>query len=184
MTRYARPITVLCGIALAGGILAGECVPAKASVGSLLGQSITSATATWEATLADADQAAAGGPLLVSWVVVKGRQYGFVDVVNSGTLDLSGMTLSLNTIASDKVPTMEISACTVSWKQSDANCSGVQTSIWSTSGGSKDVSVSLNVGTRLRLLITSGERTSNKLTTTLGAKVSRNQARSATTVNQ
>lgn len=163
--------------------------PANAAISLRMGSSASVRSASWGAVATPAGSGATSGTMIINWSSIKGVPYEFIELVNTGTLDLSGATYTVTTIATQngnqKLPSVTLDACSGgSWAGSSNTCSGTTVRLGSTVSGSFSGTVGLSSGGRLSVRATSSGSPGANFATTLSVKVSRNQARAGRVTNQ
>lgn len=179
---------------LAAIVLASTCaaasVPAYAALSVERGDTLTTASGSWAAVPALAGQAPGGG-LTINWQSLGSNQRAFVDVVNTGSLDLTGVTMNVTTArnaggGNAPFPTFTVEACVgASWVDATNSCGGTVTSLGAVSSGTMNVGIPIAAGARLSLRLSSNGNAGSgaRFTTSVDVTVVRGQARAAQTVS-
>jgi hypothetical protein len=170
-------------------VIAGS-MPASAALSVERSASNVVNSASWAAVPALAGGTGSGA-LSINWATLGTKQSAYVDLVNTGTLDLSGSTLTLTTVrnsggGSASFPTITVDACVGAvWNSVSNACAGTLTPLGSVTSGSLPVSIAIASGARLSLRLTSSgsQGSGSRFTTSLDVTVTRGQARPAREVS-
>ena len=136
-------------------------------------------TATWGAAAAPGGGTPAGGPLLLGWSDGGPTATARVDVVVTGRLAISAVTLQLGTEGRDAAGDATVTACLDgTWDGPD--CSGTSADLGDLSTPSR-VEVPLGPGDRLPLRIEVPRSVANRTAFTLGVGVGRDAVRAGLT---
>ncbi|MCG6566961.1 hypothetical protein [Tessaracoccus sp. ZS01] len=147
----------------------------------------TTTAAAWGVAAVGQGAAPTGSPLILIWTNLKGFRYSFVDLVNVGTVEVSGASLLLDSVAlsggNNPSPQLTFDACVgADWNPATATCSGEVVHLGMSAGGILDARVVMAAGARISLRVLHSANP-NQFQSTLQVAVSRGQVRDATTTN-
>ncbi|MBB1509674.1 hypothetical protein [Tessaracoccus sp. MC1756] len=147
----------------------------------------TTTAAAWGVAAVGQGAAPTGSPLILIWTNLKGFRYSFVDLVNVGTVEVSGASLLPDSVAQSggntASPRLTFDACVgADWNPATATCSGAVVHLGTSVGGALNSPVAIAAGARVSLRVLHPSNP-NQFLTSLQVAVSRDQVRTAATTN-
>jgi len=136
---------------------------------------VTASSGTW-AAVATTTGTPPYGPVTLTFTKTSTVQY--LTILNTGTLDLTGVTTQITLSA--KV-TGSLTACSTSWNQATGLCPGTTTPLDTSTAGATTTAIPLPVGGQLSVKATAAAKSS--MTMTVDVSVPRALARPATTTD-
>lgn len=145
--------------------------------------SITIPADRWSAVAVPRGGSPGSGPLTMSFHVNRGVPRQYIDVVNTGTLALTGQSYVIRAANGASTPQLTLEACSNgSWSPTDHSCSGTVVTMGTTSSGPTIAFASpLAPGGRLAVRATTSPSTASKTTIILDVKIARSQIRAGAT---
>ena len=162
---------------------------ASASVTGIQSHTLLTSASQWSAVAVPQGAAPIPAPLVMSWNVNQGTAYQYFDIVNTGSLSLSGQTFAVTSVydkgGRGKPPTVTFEGCiNGTWSASTQTCSGSVINMGSTTSELfTSLSTPIHVGNRLSARAKTSPGASNSYITTVNVQISRSQIRSGTTSN-
>lgn len=162
--------------------------PALAATRASVDRPVATATARWAAVAVPRGSGAAVGALVLTWTVSQGVAYKYFDLLNVGTLPLSGQSFEVTNVyertGNVKPPTVTFEACLNGTWSASNTCSGTVEMMGSTTGQFfTTVNTPLMPSARLEVRATTAPGAISSYTTTVNVSVARVQTRSGETTN-
>lgn len=161
------------------------------SIGATAGARVHSKSmvtaAEWRAVATLQNATPVNQALILTWSVSRGTAYQYLDIVNSGTIDLTGQTFHVSSIldrgGNTKSPTVTFEACLSGTWVAPNSCTGTVVALGSTATEIfTTTNTPLAVAGRLHLQATTVPSGAYSYTTTVNISVNRIQVRPGSTV--